>query len=67
MTEQVNRDKISILYQSGISNAMEVTRRTGIPKSMVYRTISKLNAKISIMRERRSRKGRVIVKNDTIY
>ena len=66
MTEQVNRDKISILYQSGISNAMELTRRTGIPKSMVYRTISKLNAKISIMRERRSRKGRVIVKNDTI-
>ena len=66
MTKQVNRDRISILYQSGISNAMEVTRRTGIPKSMVYRTISKLNAKISIMRERRSRKGRVIVKNDTI-
>ena len=66
MTEQVNRDKISILYQSGITNAMEVSRRTGIPKSTVYRTISKLNTKISIMRERGSGKGRVINKNDTI-
>ena len=31
---------------------MEVSRSTGIPKSTVYRTISKLNTKISIMRER---------------
>ena len=66
MTEQVNRDKVSILYQSGITNAMEVSCRTGIPKSTVYRTISKLNTKMSIMRERGSGKGRVINKNDTI-
>ena len=66
MTEQVNRDKISILYQSGITNAMEVSHRTGIPKITVYQTISKLNTKISIMRERGSGKGRVINKNDTI-
>ena len=41
MTEQMHRDKISNLYQSGVTNAMEVFRRTGIPKSTVYQTISK--------------------------
>ena len=66
MTEQTHRDKISTLFQSGITNAMEVSRRTGIPKSTVYRTISKLKNEVSIKRKRGSGKGRVINKNDTI-
>ena len=66
MTEQIHRDKISTLYQSGIANAMEVSR-TGMPKSTVYRTISKLKAEVSIKRKRGSGKGRVINKNNTIH
>ena len=40
--------------------------RTGIAKSTVYRTISKLKAKISVKRKRGSGKSRVINKKDTI-
>ena len=43
----MHRDKISNLYQSGITNTMEVSRRIGIPKTTVYRTISKLKAEAS--------------------
>ena len=57
MTEQTHRVKISTLFQSGITYAMEVSRRTGIPKSTDYRTISKLKAEISIKRKRGSGKG----------
>ena len=66
MTEQMHRDKISTLFQSGITNAMEVSRRTGIAKSTVYRTISNLKAEISVKRKRGSGKRRVINKKDTI-
>ena len=45
---------------------MEVSRRTGIPKSTVYRTISKLKTEVSIKRKRGSGKGRVFNKNETI-
>ena len=45
----MHRDKISNLYQSGITNSMEISRRTGIPKSTVYRTISKLNTKFHLI------------------
>ena len=62
----MHRDKVSNLYQFGITNAMEISRRTGKAKSTVYRTISKINTKISIKRKGSSGKGRVINKNDTI-
>ena len=66
MTEQMPRDKISAIYQSGLKNAMDEFRRTRIPKNTVYRPISNLKAEVSIKRKEGSGKGRVINKNDNI-
>ena len=51
MTEQLHRGKISNLHQSGIANAIDVSRRIGMPKRTVYRTISKLKKIVSRERE----------------
>ena len=45
---------------------MEISRRIGIPKTTVYRTISKVKAEVSVREKRGSEKSRVINKKDTI-
>ena len=45
---------------------MEVSRRTRISKTKIFRTISKLKAEVSVEKKRGHAKNRVINKKDTI-
>ncbi|KAI6647732.1 hypothetical protein LOD99_8573 [Oopsacas minuta] len=64
MNEQEQRNNINILFDIGITNCMELYRRTGVPKCIVYRTVYKLRNAESVARKIGSRKQRQIKANN---
>ncbi|KAI6657090.1 hypothetical protein LOD99_15876 [Oopsacas minuta] len=64
MNEQEQRNNVKILFDTEITNCMELSRRTGVSKSTVYRTVYKLRNAESVDRKIGSGKQRQIKANN---
>ena len=64
MNLQDSRDKVRTLFESGITDCMEISRRTGIAKSIVYRTVDKILKNESVTRKVGSGKQCQILANN---
>ena len=64
MSVQEKRKIIETLFNSNITRGAEITKRTGIAKTTVYRVLAKLKSVSSIERKNGSEKQRKMGTND---